>query len=243
MQLHKLFGSASSQSSGEQNSEMKANGGENGTSTTAGGHMFSVNVSMHTSPVDQNAVFKSSGNTIGYTNENNSTPHSNDLNKGISFANENTENSNIKSYNNMNEHKSRLPAQKVFSKCSCILPPHVFLYNQLCVGKGIETAEGFSEDAGSFVYEIFSSVPSKKKGIGTEKERKETVIKIPGNILLSGLLAELDKEIYPNGESLNDGSEPDIKDCAFADNNNEYTEGMMKVDNEEEANFMVEEWE
>eukprot|EP00957_Ditylum_brightwellii_P057557 4364152-Ditylum_brightwellii.AAC.1 len=42
-------------------------------------------------------------------------------------------------------------------------------------------------------------------------------------------------------KSLNDRSEPDIKDCVFADNDNEYSEDMMKVDNEEEANFVGEE--
>eukprot|EP00957_Ditylum_brightwellii_P169317 12886489-Ditylum_brightwellii.AAC.1 len=46
-----------------------------------------------------------------------------------------------------------------------------------------------------------------------------------------------------NDESSNDGSKPDIKDCAFADNDNEYAEDMVKVDNEAEANFMGEEWE
>eukprot|EP00957_Ditylum_brightwellii_P049907 3782959-Ditylum_brightwellii.AAC.1 len=106
---------------------------------------------------------------------------------------------------------------------------------------------------------------------GSKKKRKETVIESPDNILLSGLPAEKDKEankknstdnmlsskgsnggssLYSgvirsitNEESLNDGSKPDIKDCVYVDNDNEYAEDMTKVDNEEESSFMSEEWE
>eukprot|EP00957_Ditylum_brightwellii_P042520 3219625-Ditylum_brightwellii.AAC.1 len=45
------------------------------------------------------------------------------------------------------------------------------------------------------------------------------------------------------GKRSNDESEPDIKDCAFADDDTEYAEDMMKVNNEEECNFMGENWE
>eukprot|EP00957_Ditylum_brightwellii_P002925 223628-Ditylum_brightwellii.AAC.1 len=44
-------------------------------------------------------------------------------------------------------------------------------------------------------------------------------------------------------KSSNDGSEPDIKDCAFVEDDTEYAEDMMKVDNEEEGNFMGKDWE
>eukprot|EP00957_Ditylum_brightwellii_P072540 5512464-Ditylum_brightwellii.AAC.1 len=46
-----------------------------------------------------------------------------------------------------------------------------------------------------------------------------------------------------NDESSNNGSKPGIRDSAFANDNREYTEDMMKVDNEKETDFMVEEWE
>eukprot|EP00957_Ditylum_brightwellii_P209015 15359898-Ditylum_brightwellii.AAC.2 len=77
-----------------------------------------------------------------------------------SSGDENAEKSGVESY------ESSLPAQKWFSKCSCIFLPHIFLYDQLCVGKGIEIAEQFSEDAGPYVHGKITSVPSKKKGIG-----------------------------------------------------------------------------
>eukprot|EP00957_Ditylum_brightwellii_P065552 4972187-Ditylum_brightwellii.AAC.2 len=43
-------------------------------------------------------------------------------------------------------------------------------------------------------------------------------------------------------ESSNNGSKPDIKDCLFANNDSDYAEDTMKVDNEEEANFVGDEW-
>eukprot|EP00957_Ditylum_brightwellii_P199002 15169267-Ditylum_brightwellii.AAC.1 len=53
----------------EWNSGMDVNGGENGnitaargTSTTAGEHIFTVNLNVHTTPANQNADSKSSEN-------------------------------------------------------------------------------------------------------------------------------------------------------------------------------------
>eukprot|EP00957_Ditylum_brightwellii_P085523 6504904-Ditylum_brightwellii.AAC.2 len=114
---------------------------------------------MHTSPANQNADPKSSANTNRQIDGKSSTPYMNNLNKGVSFADENTKKSNIESY------ELSLPAQKGFSKCSCIFPPHISPYDQLCVKKGIEITEGFSEDTGPYAYEKITSVQSKKEGI------------------------------------------------------------------------------
>eukprot|EP00957_Ditylum_brightwellii_P132108 10071966-Ditylum_brightwellii.AAC.1 len=44
-------------------------------------------------------------------------------------------------------------------------------------------------------------------------------------------------------ESSNDGSKPNIKDCAFADDDTKYVEDMTKVENEKAYTFMDEDWE
>eukprot|EP00957_Ditylum_brightwellii_P003415 258810-Ditylum_brightwellii.AAC.1 len=123
------------------------------TSTNAAHHTVTVNVHMHASPANQYTDPKSSANTSRQTNGNSSTPCMNELNSHVSFADANAERSNVESY------KLSLSAQKGSSKCSCIFPPHVFLYGQFCVGKGIEIAERFSEDAGLYVYGKITSVP------------------------------------------------------------------------------------
>eukprot|EP00957_Ditylum_brightwellii_P212113 15366985-Ditylum_brightwellii.AAC.1 len=132
---------------------------DKGTSTTAVHHTVRVNVHMHTSPANPNADPKSSANTSKQTSGKSSTSYMNNLSKGVSFADKKTKKSSIESY------KLSLHAQKGFSKCICIFPPHILLCDQLCVGKGVEVAEGFSEDAGPYACGKITSVPSKKKGI------------------------------------------------------------------------------
>eukprot|EP00957_Ditylum_brightwellii_P159900 12171068-Ditylum_brightwellii.AAC.1 len=65
----------------KQNSGMEANRGDISTSATARGQTFTVNVHMHTNSANQNADFKSSAKTSRQTNEKNSTPCINNLNK------------------------------------------------------------------------------------------------------------------------------------------------------------------
>eukprot|EP00957_Ditylum_brightwellii_P192106 14623827-Ditylum_brightwellii.AAC.1 len=105
-----------------------------------------------------------------------------------------------------------------------------------------------------------NDVNKKQKHKAQRKKRKDTVIESPGNTLPSGLLAEINKEakekncrvddmlstkgsnggssLYSgvirytyNDESSTDGIKPDIKYYAFANNDSEYAEDMMKVDN------------
>eukprot|EP00957_Ditylum_brightwellii_P146924 11185726-Ditylum_brightwellii.AAC.1 len=221
----------------------------------------------------------------------------NNLNSCVYFADENTKKSDSESY------KLSLPAQKRFSKCSCIFPPHVFLYDQSCVGKGIEIAEGLSEDADhihigklplfqvkegidfytikydntyeklpiyltqvpfihkmkSFLkraiacadekdYKYLKDVKKKKKKRHEEQKnrRKETPIESPGNILLSGFLAELDKEASKkhNADNMSTSKGSDGgSSLLYSDDDTEYAESMTKVDNEEAGNFMGEDWE
>eukprot|EP00957_Ditylum_brightwellii_P105579 8049517-Ditylum_brightwellii.AAC.1 len=89
----------------KQNSETT----DGGTNTTAVQHTVTMNVHMHTSPANQNTDLKSSVNTSKQANGKSSTPHVNNLNSHVSFADENTDKSNIESY------KLSLPAQKGFS--------------------------------------------------------------------------------------------------------------------------------
>eukprot|EP00957_Ditylum_brightwellii_P200046 15250322-Ditylum_brightwellii.AAC.1 len=78
---------------------------------------------------------------------------------------------------------------------------------------------------------------TKKKRHKEQKDRrKETPIESPGNKLLSGLLAELDKETSKkhNADNISTSKRSN------GDDDTEYTEDMMKVNNEEEGNFMGE---
>eukprot|EP00957_Ditylum_brightwellii_P081227 6178966-Ditylum_brightwellii.AAC.1 len=85
------------------------------TSNTAGRQCITVNVNVHTSPANHNVDLNSSANASGQANGKRFTPCINKLSKGVSFPDDNTEKSDINSYNNMNENESRLPAQKGFS--------------------------------------------------------------------------------------------------------------------------------
>eukprot|EP00957_Ditylum_brightwellii_P120348 9183007-Ditylum_brightwellii.AAC.1 len=69
--------------------------------------------------------------------------------------------------------------------------------------------------------------------------RKETPIESPGNILLSGLLAELHKEASKKHNAYNMSSSKG----SDGDDGTECVEDIMKVDNKEEGNVIGEDWE
>eukprot|EP00957_Ditylum_brightwellii_P210803 15365418-Ditylum_brightwellii.AAC.1 len=233
----------------EQNSGMAANGGEDGTSTTAG-------VGGGWRPITNKANTSSTSNADRTTNEKGSTPCIKSTNNGFSFTDDNSKNSNTNNSNTMKNKESKLPAQKGFSKCSCILPPHVFLYNQLCAGKGIEITERIEYDKSYKKLLIYSTEVTgiqtmksflKRTIARADKEAKETnstvdILSIKKSDGCSSLYSGVIRYTSDDDNS-NNGSKPDIKYSAFANDYSEYAEDIMKVDNEGETDFMGEEWE
>eukprot|EP00957_Ditylum_brightwellii_P056987 4319004-Ditylum_brightwellii.AAC.1 len=53
-------------------------------------------------------------------------------------------------------------------------------------------------------------------------------------------VAHIEIRYTSNDENYINGSKSDIKDCAFANNDSDHAEDVMKVDVEEKANFMGE---
>eukprot|EP00957_Ditylum_brightwellii_P085522 6504904-Ditylum_brightwellii.AAC.1 len=97
-------------------------------------------------------------------------------------------------------------------------------------------------------YRYSKNIKKKKKKRYKEQKnrRKEAPIESPGNILLSGLLAKLDKEASKKNNaddmSTSKGSDGGSS-LSYSDNDTEYAEDTMKVDNEEEGNFIGDNWE
>eukprot|EP00957_Ditylum_brightwellii_P086507 6582142-Ditylum_brightwellii.AAC.2 len=58
------------------------------------------------------------------------------------------------------------------------------------------------------------------------------------SLLYSGVCQSISDD-----ESSSDGSGPNVKDCAFADDGTEYAEDMIKFNNEGEGNFIGKDWE